>query len=208
MGNIAATVKSVDPAGAGSWTAVASAPSIDRDREVVDAGAFEPLPAQVPVHDEHFGQLIGSARPYYVGDLLYVDGTFASTPRAQEMRTLVLEGHLTSMSIVFFDATTKDVAGITHITAGELLAVDWAPIPANRDSRLVAARSLGRTATRATGTGVGASAVARAMASLAEVDLAELEAKEARLAAEASDPRQVLADAERFLDITRQRHRR
>ncbi len=75
-----ATVKAVAEDGAGSWTAVASTPSIDRDNEIVDSGAFEPLPARVPVHAEHFGEIIGSGRPYYEGNTLYIDGTFGWSP--------------------------------------------------------------------------------------------------------------------------------
>lgn len=135
----AAVTKMADDGGA--WTAVASRPSIDRDDEVIEAGAFQPLPAKVPVHDRHGGELIGSARPYYVGPDLMVDGRFATTPKAQIVRQLVRESHLETMSVVFMPLKDRSVDGRRHITKGELLAVDWAPISSNRDARVLAVRS-------------------------------------------------------------------
>jgi hypothetical protein len=136
-------VKSVN-ADAGTWTAIASAPTIDRDDEVLEARCFEPLPQRpVPVRSRHFGgEQVGSGRPRYDGDVLLLDGRFASTPKAQEVRTLVTEGHLTSMSVVFLPITDRQVDGRRHIVTAELLAVDWAEIPSNRDSRVLVARSV------------------------------------------------------------------
>jgi hypothetical protein len=142
---LAAQVKAVD-ADAGTWTAVASVPSVDRDDEIVAERAFEPLPRQpVPVRDAHFGgQLVGSGRPHYQGNQLLLEGRFASTPRAQEVRTLVVEGHLASMSVVFLPLADEQVDGRRNITRAELLAVDFGEIPSNRDARVLAARSLDR----------------------------------------------------------------
>ena len=139
-----ATVKAATTAG--TWTAIASAPTLDRDNEVVAGRAFDPLPDRVPVRDGHFGgELVGSGRPYYRGDTLQIDGKFASTPRAQEIRTLVLEGHLDGMSVVFLPIADKDVGGVRHITKAELLAIDFVHIASNRDAAVLAARGL-RTA--------------------------------------------------------------
>jgi hypothetical protein len=140
-----ALVKAFDDAGTGSWTAVASSPSIDRDDEIVEAREFEPLPAKVPVRSAHFGgELVGSGRPYHRGSDLHIDGSFASTPRAQDVRTLVREGHLEHMSVVFLPKKDRSVEGRRHITRGELLAVDWVEIPSNRDARVLAVRGLQR----------------------------------------------------------------
>jgi len=141
MKRFRAELKAVGEAGHGTWKAVASAPSVDRDNEVVDAFAFEPLPATVPVHAEHFGEIIGSGRPYYEGETLYIDGTFASTPKAQVIRSLVREGHLRTMSVAFM-TLQKRKGNPTHIEKAELLAVDWASIPSNRDALVLAAKAL------------------------------------------------------------------
>lgn len=74
---------------------MASTPTVDRDDEVVEARCFLPLPKQVPVRSAQFGgEQVGSGRPYYSGGDLLVEGRFASTRKAQEVRTLVREGHL------------------------------------------------------------------------------------------------------------------
>lgn len=139
----AAVVKT--SADAGTWTAVASAPTLDRDGEVVDPFAFAPLPASVPVHDGHrFDRVVGRAVPRYDAQgTLYVDGRFSSIPEAQRTRTLVLEGVLDSMSVAFHNPVRTNVEGTPHITKGELLAVDFVSVPSNRDARVVAVRALG-----------------------------------------------------------------
>jgi hypothetical protein len=136
-------VKSVN-ADAGTWTAIASTPSIDRDDEVLEGRCFEPLPSRpVPVRNGHVaGEQVGSGQPRYEGNVLLLDGRFASTPKAQEVRTLVTEGHLTSMSVVFLPISDRQVDGRLHITRAELLAVDWVEIPSNRDARVLVARSV------------------------------------------------------------------
>lgn len=168
--SVEALVKEATPAGA--WSAIVSAPTLDRDGDVIDAGAFNPLPPRVPVHDRHFGDLVGSARPYYQGLELAIDGVFASTPKAQDMRTLVLEGHLTTMSVVFLRPKTRHVDGVRHITSAELLAVDWAPIPSNLDTAVLVARS---HHWRRSSVGPAALVAARALADLAAFELRQLD---------------------------------
>lgn len=197
-----AEVKSVDDSGAGGWTAVASAPTLDRDGEIIDPGALRWPGERVPVHDSHFGELIGSARPYYRDQSLWVDGAFASTPRAQEVRTLVVEGHLTSMSVVFFDSKKrKDDDGVTHVIDGELLAVDWAPIPSNREAQVLVARAY------AARRGGGASARLVVAHTLASVAAMELELLDAKPKPAQKSPRAVLAEADRLLRSLRGDHR-
>ena len=191
--SLVAVVKSVGEKGAGSWTAVASAPTIDRDDEVIESKAFEPLPPTVPVRDAHLGgELVGSGRPYYRGDALYLDGRFASTPRAQEVRTLVKEGHLSTMSVVFLPVRDRKIDGRRHITKGELLAVDFVEIPSNRDARVLAARGLddGRATLRE-----ARLEIARTLADLAQLDLEEV-----RRSDRPADPRRLAKEYRRFLE--------
>jgi hypothetical protein len=92
MKYMTAEVKALSGDGPGAFEAVASAPTLDRDGEIVAKGAFNPLPASLPVHVDHQWSadgLVGSARPFYSGDNLLVRGTFAGTARAQEVRQLV-----------------------------------------------------------------------------------------------------------------------
>lgn len=146
MDQLHATIKSVTDEGHGGFTAVASTSSIDRDGESVVAGAFEPLPETLPIYHDHDWKTgaapVGRGRPYYDGDTLMVEATFASTERAQEMRTLVSEGVVDSVSVGFLDAKRTKSAGTVEITSAELFEASLTAIPSNRDALLVAAKSL------------------------------------------------------------------
>lgn len=131
---------------AGEFEAIMSAPTLDRDLEVIDAGAFAPLPAKITVDIDHamsVRSVVASGVPYYDGDLLKIKGRFASTPLGQEVRTLVKEGHLDRMSVTFRGAD-RQVAedGVTHIKSAELLNVAFVVIPSNREAAVLAAKSV------------------------------------------------------------------
>lgn len=137
------TVETENPDGA--FQAVLSMPTLDRDREIIDANAFAPLPDRITIDVDHgmsTASTVGSGRPYYDGDVLKIDGTFSSIPRAQEVRTLVKEGHVPAMSVAFMGAervTGED--GVTHITRAELLNAAFVPIPSNREAAVLAIKS-------------------------------------------------------------------
>ena len=75
----------------GAFEVVLSAPTLDRDGEVIDSRAFDPLPAHIPFDVDHSMTVtgtVGSGVPYYdESGNLRVKGTFASTPLGQEVRT-------------------------------------------------------------------------------------------------------------------------
>lgn len=136
----------------GTWTAIGSAPTEDRDGEVVDAFAFanhpKGLPESIPVHDGHRFEgsktLVGRARPHYDRNgVLLLEGAFAPTDAGQEVRGLVRDGFLDSMSVVFIDPERYTKDGTPHIKAAELLACDFVSIPSNRDARVLTVRSYG-----------------------------------------------------------------
>lgn len=121
----------------GSFEAVISAPSVDRDGEIIDPGAFNPLPKSIPILADHDGKirsLVGSAQPFYDGDLLKVKGEFSSVPEAQDVRTKLAEGHLGTMSVGFMPPLRTMKDGIPHITRAELLEASFVVIPSNRDA--------------------------------------------------------------------------
>lgn len=135
----------------GEFEVVLSAPTLDRDGEIIDAKAFEPLPAHITFDIDHglsTATTVGSGQPFYDGDLLKVRGTFSSIPRAQEVRTLVAEGHIRTTSVAFMDAkkTVKD--GVPHITKAELLNGAFVPVPANREALVLTAKAHGGIAAR------------------------------------------------------------
>lgn len=176
---------------AGGWTAVASSASVDRDLERIAPGAFRPLPLSVPVHDGHpLGRdvapsvrQVGRAKPYYDGDTLYVDGTFSRSPQAQQLREMVLEGTIDSMSIMFHNAERKMVGDVPTIVSGELLAVDFVSVPSNRDARVLSVRGFTDTTTDS----AGARAMVDRFITEAKLAMSELDAMDA-VDALAQDP--------------------
>lgn len=134
----------------GAFEVVLSAATLDRDGEIIDSRAFEPLPDHIPFdidHDMTVKGTIGSGTPFYAEDgSLRVKGTFASTPLAQEVRTLVSEGHIRTTSVTFMSAermpADKSVDHVPHVTKAELLNGTFTPIPSNREAVVLSAKSL------------------------------------------------------------------
>jgi hypothetical protein len=134
-------IKDVSDRGPGTWTSVISSGAVDTDGEVLLPGCFNPLPDKIPVCHDHGGPIIGSGRPYYKNSVLHVDGVFASTDRAQETRRLVVEGHLHQMSIIGRFKRWAHKGDVKQITEADLFGVDFVTHGANRDARVLAARS-------------------------------------------------------------------
>lgn len=128
----------------GEFEVVLSAPTLDRDGEIIDAKSFEPLPDHITFDVDHgmsTSTTVGSGVPYYDGDILKVKGTFSSIPRAQEVRTLVNEGHIRTTSVAFMAAERAQKDGAVHITRAELLNGAFVPIPSNRQAVVLSAKS-------------------------------------------------------------------
>lgn len=134
------TAESDDPRG--EFEVILSAETLDRDGEVIDSRAFEPLPDSIPFHAFHdFHDPIGRGTPYYADDgTLRARGVFASTPRAQEIRTLVSEGVIGHTSVGFMGAVRKDGEGAAHVTTGELLEGSFVSVPSNREAAVLLAK--------------------------------------------------------------------
>lgn len=126
----------------GEFEVILSAETVDRDGEVIDAKAFEPLPDSIPFHAFHdFHDPIGRGVPFYDGDVLKARGVFASTPRAQEIRTLVSEGVIGHTSVGFMAAVRKDADDdAPHVTSGELLEGSFVSVPSNREAAVLMAK--------------------------------------------------------------------
>lgn len=142
------TVETENPNGA--FDVVLSAPTLDRDGEVIDSRAFDPLPDHIPFDIDHSMTVtgtVGSGTPYYDEDgLLRVKGTFASTPLGQEVRTLVSEGHIRTTSVTFMAAKrAKDEKGVDHVQTAELLNGTFTPVPSNRQAVVLSAKAVQAT---------------------------------------------------------------
>lgn len=129
----------------GSFDVVLSAPTLDRDGEVIDAKVFEPLPDHITFDIDHgmsTATTVGSGVPSYDEQgRLRVKGTYSSIPRAQEVRTLVREGHIRTTSVAFMGAVREEKDGVPHIVKAELLNGAFVPIPSNRESVVLSAKS-------------------------------------------------------------------
>lgn len=75
--------------------------------------------------------LVARGRPYYSGDQLLVEASFASTKDAQEVRQKVADGVIDSLSIVFLGKRWETIDGVRTCVSGELLAADLVSVPSN-----------------------------------------------------------------------------
>ena len=128
----------------GEFDVILSAPTLDRDGEVIDSKVFDPLPDHITFDIDHgmsTATTVGSGTPFYDGDVLRVKGTYSSIPRAQEVRTLVREGHIRTTSVAFMGAVREEKDGVPHIVKAELLNGAFVPIPSNRESVVLSAKS-------------------------------------------------------------------
>ena len=142
LGEVKAVEDETEPNG--SFDVILSSPTLDRDGEVIDSKVFEPLPDHITFDIDHgmsTATTVGSGTPFYDGDVLRVKGTYSSIPRAQEVRTLVREGHIRTTSVAFMSAKREEKDGVQHITRAELLNGAFVPIPSNRESVVLSAKS-------------------------------------------------------------------
>lgn len=125
----------------GGFTAVLSSPRRDRDGDIWPMEEWiQPLPDRITVDADHgmsVATTIGSARPYFDdGGRLLIDTSFSSIPRAQEVRTLIREGHVTSVSV----AALTDKSKKSGEQKRELLNAGVVAIPANPDAVILDAK--------------------------------------------------------------------
>ena len=124
----------------GEFEAVLSVPVVDRDGEVIDAKAFEPLPSEIPIHKFHdFSAPVATATPFYDGDVLKAKGTFDPDADSQAIRSKV-GGSIRFMSVGFMAAERADVDGVPHITKAELLEASFVSVPSNREAAILAVK--------------------------------------------------------------------
>lgn len=131
----------------GTFEVILSAPTQDRDGEVVDSKAFEPLPDHITFDTDHSmtcDSVVGSGVPSYAEDgTLRVKGSYAQDERSQIIRQKVLDGHIRTTSVTFMAATReKDAKGVDHVTKAELINGTFTPVPSNRESVVLASKSI------------------------------------------------------------------
>jgi len=140
-----ATITNTDDAFPGTFEVVLSAPTKDRDGDTLLPDEWkQPLPDHVTFDMDHgmsVATTVGSGRPRLEADgTLRVSGTYSSLPRAQEVRTLVKEGHINRTSVAFMsEKTQKD--GVTAVTR-ELLNGAFVAVPSNREAVILESKAL------------------------------------------------------------------
>lgn len=125
----------------GTFDVVLSTPARDRDGEEVKADEWvQPLPERIPFDADHgmsVATTVGSGEPWLDdAGRLRVTGTFAATQLAQDVRSLVRDGHITATSVAFLRRSEEKSAGVTR----ELLNGAFVAIPANPQARVLAAK--------------------------------------------------------------------
>lgn len=147
-----ATITNTDEDSPGSFRVILSAPTLDRDGDQLTPDGWKtPLPGHITFDIDHgmsVASTVGSRRPHIDDDgNLIVEGTYSSLPRAQEVRTLVNEGHIRTTSVAFM--TEKDSSGTV---TRELLNGAFVAIPANREALVLESKAATTTPTTASDT--------------------------------------------------------
>ena len=141
-----ATITNTDETFPGSFEVILSAPTKDRDGDTLLPEDWkQPLPDHITFDSDHgmtVATTVGSGVPRIdeaTGNLI-VSGSYSSLPRAQEVRTLVNEGHIRTTSVAFMsEKTEKDGKSVA---VRELLNGAFVAIPSNRESLVMAAKSV------------------------------------------------------------------
>jgi hypothetical protein len=147
-----ASITNVDEDGPGAFQVVLSAPTKDRDGDTLLSDEWkQPLPEHITFDIDHEMSVkgtVGSGRPWIDHDntlgqgkgALIVDGTYSSLPHAQDVRTLVKEGHINRTSVAFMsEKTQKD--GKSAVTR-ELLNGAFVAVPSNREAVILSSKGL------------------------------------------------------------------
>lgn len=128
----------------GSFHIILSTAAKDRDGEQLLPGEWEqPLPGHITMDIDHgmsVASTVGSGVPTLEGGQLHVRGTYASIPRAQEVRALVNEGHITKTSVAFLRKTSADAKGAKTVSR-ELLNGAFVAVPANDEASVLASKT-------------------------------------------------------------------
>ena len=129
----------------GEFDVILSTNALDRDGDELHADEWkQPLPDKITFDSDHgmsVATCVGSGRPF-INDAgqLQVRGTYASTPHGQSVRTLVNEGHITSVSVAFMEHKNAKGRNGGPVTR-ELLNGAFVAVPANPEAVVLSSKS-------------------------------------------------------------------
>lgn len=143
-----ASIQNTDDEFPGSFEVILSAPTKDRDGETLSPDEWkQPLPEHITFDADHgmsVASTVGSGVPRIdplTGNLI-VAGTYSSLPRAQEVRTLVKEGHIRTTSVAFMTEPAVMKDGRPGPKVRELLNGAFVAIPSNREAVVLSSKSI------------------------------------------------------------------
>lgn len=147
-----ATITNTGDGFPGSFEVILSAPTKDRDGDTLLPDEWKtPLPDHITFDADHgmsVATTVGSGVPTIdeaTGNLV-VSGTYSSLPRAQEVRTLVNEGHIRTTSVAFMSG--KEVKDGKSSPVRELLNGAFVAIPSNREALVLSSKSVVKAGAR------------------------------------------------------------
>lgn len=130
----------------GSFEVILSAPTKDRDGDTLLPDEWKsPLPDHITFDADHgmsVATTVGSGVPRLdekSGNLI-VSGTYSSLGRAQEVRTLVNEGHIRTTSVAFMSEKSQAKDG-KSTSVRELLNGAFVAIPSNREALVLSSKA-------------------------------------------------------------------
>ena len=140
--SVEASVSAVDSENPnGEFDVILSTEALDRDGEKLYIDEWKtPLPDRITFDSDHgmsVATTVGSGVPTLEDGVLRVRGTFASTEHAQNVRTLVNEGHITKTSVAFRTIRDKKSNTVTR----ELLNGAFVAVPANEEAVVLSSKS-------------------------------------------------------------------
>lgn len=125
----------------GEFDVILSTESLDRDGEKLYIDEWKtPLPDRITFDSDHgmsVATTVGSGVPTIEDGKLRVRGVFASTEHAQNVRTLVNEGHITKTSVAFRTIRDKKSNTVTR----ELLNGAFVAVPANEEAVVLSSKA-------------------------------------------------------------------
>lgn len=135
-----------DDAFPGTFEVILSTPDLDRDGDTFRTEEWQqPLPGKITFDIDHgmsVATTVGSGVPT-INDQgqLVVSGTYSSLKQAQDVRTLVNEGHIDRTSVAYVTKRTQQKGG-PMIVRREVLNGAFVAIPANDAAKVLASKGL------------------------------------------------------------------
>lgn len=129
-----------------SFEIILSTGTKDRDGEEVKPGEWEqPLPSHITMDADHgmtAEKTVGSGTPSIDPDgRMVVKGTWADTPLAKDIRSLVNGKHIRSTSVAFLRKTSVDQKSGNKVVTRELLNGAFVAIPANPEAVVLSSKA-------------------------------------------------------------------